>query len=54
MVFDKTIVQFKYNIEIDLEFCVRVLTCEKRVTGKQPSVLKIFYSTFGLGASCKC
>ena len=40
MVFDKTIVQFKYDIEIDLEFCVRVRTCEKPVTGKQRLVVK--------------
>ena len=32
----KTIVHFKCNIEMDLEFYVRVRTCEKRVTGKQP------------------
>ena len=27
---------YKCNIEMDLEFYVRVRTCEKRVTGKQP------------------
>ena len=32
----KTIVHFKCNIEMDLEFYVRVRTCEKRVTEKQP------------------
>ena len=31
----ETIVRLKCNIEMDLEFYVRVRTCEKRVTGKQ-------------------
>ena len=29
-------VHFRYNIDIDLDFYVRVRTCVKRVTGKQP------------------
>ena len=32
----KTIVHFKCYTEMDLEFYVRVRTCEKPVTGKQP------------------
>ena len=32
----ETFVHLKCNIEIDLDFYVRVRTCEKRVTGKQP------------------
>ena len=32
----KAFVHFKCNNEIDLDFYVRVRTCEKRVTGKQP------------------
>ena len=32
----KTFVHFKYNIDIDLVFYVRVRACIKRVTGKQP------------------
>ena len=32
----KTFIHFKCNIEIDLDFYVRVRTCEKRVTGKRP------------------
>ena len=34
----KTFVCFKYNIEMDLDFYVRVCTCKKRLTGKQPNV----------------
>ena len=34
--FIKTFVHFKCNIEMDLDFYVRVRTCKKRVTGKQP------------------
>ena len=30
---------------MDLEFCVRVGTCEKRVTGKQPLFPKLIYET---------
>ena len=33
---NKTFVHLKCNIEIDLDFYVRVRTCENRVTGKQP------------------
>ena len=32
----KTFVYFKCNIEMDWDFYVRVGTCKKRVTGKQP------------------
>ena len=32
----KTFAHFECNIEIYLEFYVRVGTCEKRATGKQP------------------
>ena len=35
VLFIKTFVHFKCNIEIDLDFYVRVRTCVKRVTGKQ-------------------
>ena len=34
--FIKAFVHFKYNIDIDLDFYARVLTCVKRATGKQP------------------
>ena len=34
----KTFVYFEYNIEMDLDFHVRVCTSKKRVTGKQPLV----------------
>ena len=37
----KTIVHFKCNIEMDLDFYVRVRTCEKRLTGKQPLEKKL-------------
>ena len=39
ILFIKTFVHFKCNIEMDLDFYVRVRTCKKRVTGKQPLVL---------------
>ena len=32
----KSFVDFKCNIDIDLDFYVRVRTCVKRETGKQP------------------
>ena len=32
----KTFVHCKCNIKMDLDFYVRVRTCKKRVTGKQP------------------
>ena len=35
-----TFVPLKCNIDIDLDFHVRVRTCVKRVTGKQPSELR--------------
>ena len=38
----KTLVHFKYNIEMDLDFYVRVRRCKKRVTGKQPEEAEEF------------
>ena len=38
----KTLVHFKYNIEMDLDFYVRVRRCKKRVTGTQPEEAEEF------------